>query len=101
MLLSLDPSWVAPFVFALIGEYVLQIIELIEHAAKEPAQRERLASFARGAPAFCALTSRRVVSYWDCYYRRQFPRFAEYPPFRLLDAIGGWPKEESPALQRR
>ena len=100
ILLSSDPSWVVPFVFALVGEYVVELIELIEEAAKQSDQRQRLATFGRGAPDFCALTCRRAVSYWNCYYQPRFPRFIDYPAFRLLDSLGVWPEEEARSLRR-
>jgi hypothetical protein len=29
-------------------------------------------------------TASRVVSYWNCYYRRAYPRFATYPGAVLI-----------------
>src|SRR4051794_27072136 len=47
-LLSSTHAWVAPFVFALIGEYVVEIIEAIEQQATT-SMKERLSQF--GDPA--------------------------------------------------
>jgi hypothetical protein len=96
-LLSSTHTWVAPFVFALIGEYVVEIIQVIEQQATMP-MKEHLAQFGTGDSKFCALTRRRVVSYWDCYYRTRF-RFEDYPAVRLLDILGLWPNNEARSLR--
>ena len=84
--------------FALIGEYVVEIIQSIEGEAT-PAVRNRLTEFALGNPTFAALTRRRVISYWDCYYRRDYRRFSDYPGFRLLHSLGVWPDAEARLLR--
>lgn len=35
--------------------------------------------FATANPEFLALTSQRMVSYWNCYYRASYPQLDEYP----------------------
>ncbi len=77
-----DP-WLVPFVVQLLGEYVVEVAEAIE------AHRDRLTeppyqAFVRENPAFAELTRQRTRSYWNCYYRRRFPRLESYPPFRLV-----------------
>jgi hypothetical protein len=96
-LLSSIQDWSAPFVFALIGEYVVEIIETIESAVT-PGGREVLGEVAASNPGFAALTRRRVISYWDCYYRSRC-RFADYPGFRLLQTLGAWPDAEARDLR--
>ncbi len=77
-----DP-WLVPFVVQLLGEYVLEVAEAIA------AHRDRLAeppyqAFVLENPAFVELTRQRMRSYWNCYYRRRFPRLESYAPFRLV-----------------
>jgi hypothetical protein len=73
--------WIPPFVIQLLGEYVIEIFRIIDNnlgnlsvSIYEP--------FVRFNPQFIALTERRVMSYWNEYYRR-YDR-AEYLGFRLL-----------------
>ena len=40
-------------------------------------------SFLRANPEFLATTERRVISYWNCYYRDQ--KREEYVGFQLLE----------------
>ncbi len=92
-LLATPAAWAAPFIVALVGEYVVEIVETIAREAAEPV-REQCRRFVAENPAFAALTRRRVMSYWDRYYRERFPRFRDYPPFRVITTFGSWPPVE-------
>jgi hypothetical protein len=88
-----DPSpWVVPFVVHLVGEYVLEIVLALNERLNDVStagsvQQRAYGAFASANPRFLRLTRARVVSYWDCYYRRQFPSLVDYPPHRLIEAI--------------
>lgn len=84
--IATDRPWTAPFLVQLLGEYVIEIVELIA-AATSQATVQNLADFARENPRFMALTRQRATSYWDCYFRRHFPSLATYPAIRTLNAI--------------
>jgi hypothetical protein len=88
---STEP-WVVPFVVRLAGEYVLEIVQAIAHGLPDLAvpgsvHRGLYGEFVVRNPAFFALTQRRVVSYWTCYYRRTYPAFGTYPAAVLAEAI--------------
>lgn len=102
LLPSTEP-WVPPFVVQLIGEYVVEIVEVVAE------QRDRLAGsayveFAAENPRFMALTRQRVISYWSCYYRRRWPGLADYAPLQLVDSLleaaRRWEALTSPDRQR-
>jgi hypothetical protein len=83
---------VVPFVVRLVGEYVLNIVVVINERLDQvrtagSAQHRAYGAFASANPRFVQLTKARVVSYWDCYYREQFPSLADYPTHRLITAI--------------
>ena len=85
-LLLQERAWTAPFVVHLCGEYVLEIVEAIEVAL--PAwNAEALARYLRENPAYVATLERRAVSYWNCYYRRRFPEWEDYPGSRAMAAL--------------
>jgi hypothetical protein len=86
-LVAVGRPWVVPFVVQLIGEYVVEIVEAAAVTVISDASSAQFTEFARENPAFMATTRRRVVSYWDCYYRSRFPTLQSYPPFIALDAI--------------
>ena len=92
-----DWPWVVPYVVTLIGEYVEEIIASIatrlDLDTTESPERERYGRFVATNPAFFETTSRRVTSYWNCYYRFKYPamnpdeRFPRYPGFDLVDKL--------------
>lgn len=85
--LPINAPWSVPFVVALIGEYVVEIIDDI-YAALPQFNLDVVAQFIRDNPSFYLLTRQRVASYWDCYYRWQFQR-NDYVGFKLLRELDG------------
>lgn len=85
--------WTAPFVVALIGEYIVEILDDI-YAALTPGNLQTLATFIVQNESYWGTTKRRVVSYWDVYYRsrhsseirRSYCR-DEYVGFKLIERI--------------
>ncbi len=99
-LLPVQESWVPPFVIQLVGEYVLEIILTV--ACDIRYLRDGCyAAFAAENPAFLGLLRQRIISYWDCYYRRQFPRFQHNPAFQVFKALGWWNKHDARRLSNR
>lgn len=86
--LHINEPWSIPFVIALIGEYVVEIIDDV-YAALPDLERDVVSAFIKANPAFYKLTCDRVVSYWDLYYRRQFPR-SDYVGFKLLRQLDAY-----------
>jgi hypothetical protein len=60
--------WVPCFVVPLVGEYVVEILQLIRENLPN-LNTSPYADFVRVNPEFLELTDERVSSYWDCYYR--------------------------------
>jgi hypothetical protein len=87
-----EEPWVPAFVLQLAGEYVIEIIDVIA-ASLGAICNDRYYDFAAGNPGFVALTKRRIISYWACYYRNI--RFRDYPGFKVLDALGLWKKRDA------
>lgn len=82
-------SWVPPFLLQLVGEYVLEIIELIDRHISD-LDISVCKRFANENKKFVALTRARAISYWDCYYRRQNWKIRNYTAFRVMDMLGLW-----------
>jgi hypothetical protein len=85
--------WSAPYLVALIGEYVVEILEEIDAALTVDAEKV-LAAFLLANPTYWETTKRRVTSYWDVYYRlspeaerrrRRTPD--DYIGFKLVDRL--------------
>lgn len=92
ILLQHEP-WVMPYILQLMGEYVREILELISHNLDQ-LDKQACTSFIMENPIFIQLLKKRVISYWNNYYRYSCPYFGEYIGFRLLDFLGLWQKNE-------
>lgn len=84
--------WVVPFVVQLVGEYVVEILDAILRGISDmvtpgSAQRLLYGDFVARNPSFFARTERRVVSYWSCYYRHEYPAFGTYPGYLILELL--------------
>ena len=85
-LLLADEPWIPPFVIQLLGEYVLEIIQVLE-AHVDVFTGPTYVRFARDNKPFLQLLQQRITSYWNCYYRFKFKLLADYPAFRMLKVI--------------
>lgn len=78
--------WVIPFVIQLVGEYVIEIIRVVV-ASIQCFDRTGYRSFLLQNPEFIATTKCRAISYWNCYYRSQYPRREDYPGLRVIEEV--------------
>ncbi len=92
LLADLRP-WGAPFIVALIGEYIVEILDDIE-AALTPELARTLGAFVVGNEAYWNTTKRRITSYWNAYYRARWlnehgraERRDEFVGFRLIQKL--------------
>ena len=74
--------WVPPFVIQLVGEYVIEILQVVKQNLQN-LDAFIYGNFLRANPDFFATTERRVISYWNCYYRDH--KRSEYVGFQLLE----------------
>jgi hypothetical protein len=95
-----DQPWVIPFLLQLVGEYVCEIVQLVLDHVPD-LNSDTIGTFAAENPQFIAITCRRVISYWNEYYRRQFPRFIDYPGYQIMNLLQLWCKHVSPDLLSR
>lgn len=84
LLLDIHP-WTAPFIVALIGEYLVEILDDIAGAFGESVPGP-IIEFLRENPAYWFLTKQRVSSYWNVYYRRSTLK-RDYVGFKLTQQI--------------
>jgi hypothetical protein len=85
-IISIDNLLVVPFVVQLLGEYVVEILEIIEKNLCEKLV-ENTALFILENEDYFKLTRCRVISYWDCYYRSKFPLLKCYVGFKILKKL--------------
>lgn len=92
LLAGLQP-WGAPFIVALIGEYVVEILDDIA-AALTPELARTLGTFIVCNEVYWNTTKQRVASYWNAYYRARWlneygraERREEFVGFRLIQQL--------------
>jgi len=82
-------AWIPPYVVSVIGEYVVEIIQTVAEGLDqlEDPLSQQSSSYGRYVSenrAVIDLIEARAASYWNVYYRPQFPRFAQYPSRALV-----------------
>jgi hypothetical protein len=78
--------WIPPFVIKLLGEYVIEILQVIG-ANIDKLNMDVYKQFLASNRSFYRTTKQRVISYWNCYYRRQYPERNKYVGFQIIDFL--------------
>lgn len=88
-ILEIDQYWCTPYVFLLLGEYVLELIETIENSIKrDKSLSNNLIAFASENTQCFQLISHKMTSYWNCYFRRTlYKNLSDYPGYKILTKI--------------
>ena len=79
-------KWTIPFVIQLIGEYVYELLPIIDKKINEKTL-DFYAEFREENPKYYQQTESRMISYWNEYYRHKFPKLKEYLGFRIIERI--------------
>lgn len=90
-LLKSNSDFVIPFTFQLLGEYVFEILEVLDKHLKEP-NLNLYKSFFEENLEYGQKTKDRMISYWDAYHRkgiRAYPKIKDYLGYRLMKRIKG------------
>lgn len=87
--IDLQCPWVAPFVLMLLGEYVIEIVEDVRDALPVLDQSV-YANLVRENRQTVQRLRARATSYWDAYYRRQYPQKRDYPGLHALHEMETW-----------
>jgi hypothetical protein len=84
LLATPNVCWVIPYVVALVGEYVIEVLVDIEKSVDQldPAEYGLML---RNNADYVATLEQKIISYWNCYYRREFPVFKDYVGSRLIE----------------
>ena len=85
-LLNSKNKFVIPFLIQLLGEYVLEIVEILDKHIIE-SNLNLYQEFVEENPKYWQKTESRMVSYWDTYYRYKSPKLKEYIGYKLVKKI--------------
>lgn len=94
---STEP-WVVPFILEVAGEYLPQILDDINQGLPD---LDLYGQFIRDNPAYFDRLQRRVVSYWTCFWRGDYPTFAGYPGGTLIKSLRAAASPDWPRLTPR
>jgi hypothetical protein len=78
--------WVIPFKNQLLGEYVYEILQVLDTHITGPTLCLYV-KFIRENPQYWQLTESRMISYWNEYYRWRFPFLKEYIGHHIVARI--------------
>ncbi len=85
-ILKINDYWITPFIFQLLGEYVVEILNEINENLNDNLLKN-FARFADENPIYFNITKSRVTSYWNCYYRRHSSKKTDYVGFQIISKI--------------
>lgn len=85
-LLGKSDNWIIPFTIQLLGEYVVEILPVLDRHINDKTI-EGYVKFTRENPNYWKQIKNRMISYWNEYYRRQYPKLNDYPGQELEDKI--------------
>ena len=83
---GVNEAFLCPFAIQLLGEYVIEILDVLEHVFSEPFVSVT-AEFLNANQFFWKQTQSRMISYWNEYYRNQCPDLHQYVGKRLVDQL--------------
>lgn len=76
-LLETREYWVIPYTIQLLGEYVYEILEVLDKHINEQ-NLGLYVKFTQENPRYWQQTESRMISYWNEYYRSRFPDLKKY-----------------------
>lgn len=83
---SRNSYWISPFRVQLLGDYVYEIIETLSNQLDNSVM-ENCKRFLAENPKIGKLTKDRITSYYNAYYRWQYPKFKDYLGKTIFDKI--------------
>lgn len=81
--------WTVPFVVILLGEYVVELLELVKQNLDNSATQKLYSNFVFNNPIFWKKTKSRIINYWYIYYRDSFSDKRTYPGVQIIKIIEG------------
>ena len=80
-IINSNNSFVIPYVIQLLGEYVIEIIDVI-YQNRNKINQNNFVSYIKENPKHYEITKQRVYSYWNCNYRKFYPKYGRGVKYR-------------------
>ena len=85
-IICIEELWITPYIMQLMGEYVEEILMVI-YKNMNSEKIEILKKFITLNPIFYAKTKRRIISYFDCYYKGKYKCNKDYVGMKIISKI--------------
>lgn len=85
-LIGVTDSFIIPYSVKLLGEYVAEILWILDKQINS-STIESYVKFINENQGFWELTKNRVVSYWNEYYRHQYPNLNNYIGQQIINRL--------------
>jgi hypothetical protein len=82
-IINIDKPFVVPFVLQLAGEYVYEILEVI-HDHLNHLDLNNYLNYINQNQKYYKKTRDRMISYWDCKYRRDRKELRNYKGLKIF-----------------
>lgn len=82
-------AWMIPFLVQLMGEYVYELLPAIDKTIHENTLHLYV-QFKDENPDYWQRTEKRIVSYWNEYYKYRFPKLKNYLGVVMMKRIKAW-----------
>lgn len=86
------PNWAMPFILKISDEYVVEILELTYNSLKEK-DNSKIQEFCQINKSYLKYAYARMISYWNCYYRKEHKNLNKYIGKKLFDECFGYSKK--------
>ena len=83
------PNWAMPFILKISDEYVVEILELTYNSLKEK-DNSKIQDFCQINKSYLKYAYARMISYWNCYYRKEYKNLNKYIGKKLFDECFGY-----------
>ncbi len=87
--IKISEPWAVPYIVLLSGEYVVEINAALV-VALPVLDQPLFINFVLENRVLMRFLKAKATSYWDCYYRQQFPTKNTYPGLQFLHQLEKW-----------
>ena len=85
------PSWTIPYIIEASTDYVIEIVAALYEMVKGKPNDEIRTFYKSDLKRFRRDYS-KMLSYWNAYYRQRYPRYEDYPGYKLFTECYGFKK---------
>lgn len=96
-------SWAAPYLAALLGDYVIQVLEAVRDTLSDE-WKPIMKRYAEENQISLRALNHRILNYWTIYYRYSSPNIrilTHYPGYVVAEELGLWDRRTAPKLLRK